>query len=188
MHRAVLVALEDQAGLPTPVVHAGSAFDPPRPAGATPRPPRDRSVAARRAARRVVARGRDRRRDRRPQGLERARWHRRQSTASALSANSGDRRFDGHRAASSTAGPIEDFVKGWGFCFLGEPLQQELLQRLPSRSRATTKRRVHLGGDILDLNARHGAIMALAHAEYKRPLTATAWSKTNVDPHVIPTQ
>ena len=44
---------------------------------------------------------------------------------------------------------------------LAQPIEEVRLQRLSSRSRSSAQNPVHFGGDLLDLNAGHGAIMAL---------------------------
>ena len=65
--------------------------------------------------------------------------------------------------------PAKFFVLERSAILLDETAQQILLQRLVRRCRTPPEDRMRLVRDILDLDARHGAIMALLHADDQRP-------------------
>src|ERR1035437_6483062 len=71
------------------------------------------------------------------------------------------RRLDRHSTAGPSAGALEDLLDRGRGCFLDQLGSQVLLQRLMSRRRSLTQHCVGVLWDVLDLHARHGAIMAL---------------------------
>src|SRR6266545_1206615 len=65
------------------------------------------------------------------------------------------------RSAGPAAGAVEDLLQGRLVCLLDQPAPQVLLERLVSGGRALAEDRVRPLGHVLDLDASHGAIMAL---------------------------
>ena len=63
--------------------------------------------------------------------------------------------------AGAAAGPVEDFLEGRLAGFLDQPGAQVFLERLVGGGCPLAQNRVGVFGDILDLHARHSAIMAL---------------------------
>jgi hypothetical protein len=70
--------------------------------------------------------------------------------------------------AGAAAGPVKDFLEGWLAGFLDQPGAQVFLQGLAGGGRPLTQNRVCVFRDILDLDARHSAIMALEAPVRKR--------------------
>src|SRR4051812_24060906 len=64
-------------------------------------------------------------------------------------------------AAGSPPSPVEHLVERRAARLIDEPAAKVLLKRLAGRRGAVTEHRMRLFGDVLDLDARHGAIMAL---------------------------
>lgn len=75
-------------------------------------------------------------------------------------------RFERDGPAGPAARPIEDLVESGSLRFLSEQFEEVLLQRLTCCDRAPAQRGMDLRRDVLDLYARHSAILAHAQAKY----------------------
>src|SRR5690606_37243013 len=79
------------------------------------------------------------------------------STTSTLEPELLDGIREGHGPVRPAAGTVEDLVERGGVGILHEPGEQVLLQGLVRLRSASKQDRVGALGDVLDLDARHGA-------------------------------
>jgi hypothetical protein len=82
------------------------------------------------------------------------------STTITIASHRSYGRLKGHRAAGATARAVEDFIKGGLARVLDQATAQVLLQGLMRGRGALAQNGVRLIRHILDLDRRHGAIMA----------------------------
>jgi hypothetical protein len=89
------------------------------------------------------------------------------STTSTIIPDRGDCGLEWHLASGAAAGAVEDLVEGWLGGVLDQARPQIFLQRLVRSRSPLAEHGVGLVGNVLDLNTRHGAIMALQAPLYK---------------------
>src|SRR5262249_53629972 len=82
------------------------------------------------------------------------------STPSTVVSDGHDRGFQSERATGTTAGAREHLVEGRTTRFLDQPRAEVLLKRLACLGRSPLEDRTGVLGHVLDLDARHGAILA----------------------------
>ena len=75
---------------------------------------------------------------------------------------------------SSAAGTFKNFVKCGSIGFFDEQLQEVFLEGLMCGSRSLPEHRMGAFGHTLDLDARHGAIMAPVAPLCKQPISGAA--------------
>src|SRR5947209_4672297 len=95
------------------------------------------------------------------------------STTSTVVANCSRRGFERHRTARASTGAVEHFWQGRVPRFVDESPAEVFLQRLVSFSRTAPQDGVNIVGYILDLHARHGAILALMAPKCNRAPAVT---------------
>lgn len=90
------------------------------------------------------------------------------STTITIGAHGSSGLLERDRPPGAGAGPVQDIVEGGPSRLLDETCQQVLLQRLVGLRGSATQDRMSLLRHILDLHARHGAIVALKAPQCKR--------------------